>query len=124
MSSAGKLWKTAGLIFRQQSTQASQTPQPVIKGKIAKKIPAFVMLKPGKQYHWCACGLSKKQPFCDGAHKSMPEPMIKPIAFEVPTEKKYLLCRCKQTNNRPFCDLSHVKTFVPEGLRSMLGIKL
>ena len=23
----------------------------------------------GKTYYWCGCGLSKKQPFCDGSHK-------------------------------------------------------
>lgn len=33
----------------------------VIKGTIAKKIPAYVELKKDKTYSWCACGLSKKQ---------------------------------------------------------------
>lgn len=95
-----------------------------ILGKIAKRIPTFVQLQPGKKYYWCSCGLSKKQPMCDGSHKTMPEPKISPVAFEVTQEKKYLLCRCKQTNNRPFCDMSHVKTFIPAGIRQKLGIKL
>lgn len=30
--------------------------------------PIDVELKKGKSYAWCACGLSKKQPFCDGSH--------------------------------------------------------
>ena len=36
--------------------------------KIAAKAPAVLDLEPGT-YWWCACGLSSKQPFCDGSHK-------------------------------------------------------
>ena len=32
-----------------------------------KKSPYVVELEPGT-YWWCACGRSKKQPFCDGSH--------------------------------------------------------
>ena len=35
---------------------------------IAKREPAGLTLEPGT-YWWCACGLSEKQPFCDGHHK-------------------------------------------------------
>ena len=31
--------------------------------KIAAKQPAAVQLEAGKTYAWCACGLSKNQPF-------------------------------------------------------------
>ena len=34
----------------------------------AQKAPYGVDLAAG-DYFWCACGLSKKQPFCDGSHK-------------------------------------------------------
>jgi len=27
-----------------------------------------VKLEVGKEYYYCACGLSKNQPFCDGSH--------------------------------------------------------
>ena len=37
--------------------------------KIAHKWPLKVNLEEGKKYFWCACGLSKNQPFCDGSHK-------------------------------------------------------
>ena len=37
--------------------------------KIAKKGPFEVELEAGKNYHWCTCGGSKNQPFCDGTHK-------------------------------------------------------
>ncbi|XP_077562776.1 CDGSH iron-sulfur domain-containing protein 3, mitochondrial-like [Haemaphysalis longicornis] len=102
---------------------ASASKEPVKKGQIAKRIPTFVKLEAGKTYSWCACGLSKKQPFCDGTHKGK-ELGVGPIRFTVDETKKYLLCRCKQTNNRPYCDLTHVKTFIPEGIRSALKIKL
>ena len=35
---------------------------------IAQKGPYAVELAPG-DYWWCACGRSKRQPFCDGSHK-------------------------------------------------------
>ena len=31
--------------------------------------PYKVKVEKDKTYSWCACGLSQKQPFCDGAHK-------------------------------------------------------
>jgi len=40
------------------------------KAVIAGKTPIKTELEAGKKYYWCACGLSKKQPFCDGSHKS------------------------------------------------------
>ena len=36
---------------------------------VAARVPAKVTLEAGKDYWWCACGLSKNQPFCDGTHK-------------------------------------------------------
>jgi len=36
---------------------------------IAQKGPFAVDLEAGKNYHWCSCGKSAKQPFCDGSHK-------------------------------------------------------
>ena len=38
----------------------SSTPQ---------KSPYKVKVEKGKTYFWCACGISQKQPFCDGSHK-------------------------------------------------------
>lgn len=71
---------------------------------IAKYIPAFVQVEEGKKYSWCKCGLSKKQPFCDGAHKGTE---FKPVRFRAEATKKVLLCRCKQTSNEPYCDFTH-----------------
>ena len=36
---------------------------------IAQREPIMVEVESGKDYWWCACGLSKNQPFCDGSHK-------------------------------------------------------
>ena len=73
--------------------------------KIADKKPAVLELAPGT-YHWCTCGLSKKQPFCDGNHKGTE---FTPMAFELKEKKKVALCQCKATKNPPYCDGAHSK---------------
>ncbi|MEB3356533.1 MAG: CDGSH iron-sulfur domain-containing protein [Synechococcales bacterium] len=67
--------------------------------------PMVMELEPGI-YHWCTCGLSEKQPFCNGSHKGT---SFTPLAFEVAEKKQVALCLCKQTANAPFCDGSHHK---------------
>ena len=39
------------------------------KPKSVQKSPYKVKVEKGKIYFWCSCGLSNKQPFCDGTHK-------------------------------------------------------
>jgi CDGSH-type Zn-finger protein len=68
--------------------------------------PVEADLEKGKTYAWCACGLSKTQPFCDGSHKVTD---IKPFVFVSEETKKSHLCMCKQTKNKPYCDGSHNK---------------
>lgn len=75
------------------------------KGVVAKPFPKFVNVEAGKTYYWCSCGLSAKQPFCDGAHKTTE---FKPLKWEAPATKRVLLCQCKQTSNAPMCDLTHI----------------
>lgn len=74
--------------------------------KIAQKAPYAVDLEEGKEYHWCACGLSKNQPFCDGSHAGTG---ITPVAFKANKTGKAHLCGCKRTKNPPYCDGSHSK---------------
>lgn len=38
---------------------------------IAQKVPYPVEVEAGKTQWWGACGLSRKQPFCDGSYKSL-----------------------------------------------------
>lgn len=70
---------------------------------IAAKLPAVQTLEPGT-YHWCSCGQSKKQPFCDGSHKGSE---FEPMTFEISEKKEVALCQCKRTGTPPFCDGSH-----------------
>ncbi|MCX7139816.1 MAG: CDGSH iron-sulfur domain-containing protein [Proteobacteria bacterium] len=68
-----------------------------------QKSPYVRDLAPG-DYWWCACGLSKKQPFCDGSHKGGE---FTPLKFTVAKAEKTALCGCKKTKTPPFCDGTH-----------------
>ena len=57
----------------------------MIKGKRAADTPIGINVLEGNSYYWCACGLSKKQPFCDGSHK---ETTFKPLLFKADQSKK------------------------------------
>ena len=76
------------------------------KGQRAGNEPIVVDAIKGKNYAWCVCGLSKKQPFCDNSHKGTE---FKPVIYKAEETKKVYLYVCKQTNNQPFCDGSHSK---------------
>ena len=78
----------------------------MLKGKKAGDSAIVVEVEKNKSYFWCSCGLSSKQPFCDGSHKNTEFSPVKFIAAET---KKMFFCTCKQTNNQPFCDGSHNK---------------
>ena len=71
---------------------------------IAQKNPYPVDVEEGKNYYWCACGQSTKQPFCDSSHKGT---TFNPVAFKATETKKIYFCGCKATSNQPFCDGSH-----------------
>lgn len=76
--------------------------QPVL----AVKAPFPVEVEAGKAYWWCACGLSKNQPYCDGSHKPTD---ITPVKFEATRSEKVWFCGCKQSAKAPFCDGTHNK---------------
>ena len=44
--------------------------------KIVDKKPIKVALTKDEEQYWCACGLSNKQPYCDGSHRTT---AIKPV---------------------------------------------
>jgi CDGSH-type Zn-finger protein len=69
----------------------------------AQNSPIKLELEAG-QYWWCSCGLSKKQPFCDGSHKGT---SFTPLAFKLEEAKTVWLCACKKTAKAPFCDGAH-----------------
>ena len=70
---------------------------------IPQRSPYVQMTEPGT-YAWCACGRSKKQPFCDGSHAGTGfTPRIEKI-----TEKRNVAwCGCKHSKTGSFCDGSH-----------------
>jgi len=76
-----------------------------MKGHIAQKSPYAVEVEPGKSYFWCACGLSKSQPFCDGSHQ---DTAFVPLKYDANEKKTVYFCGCKQTDKAPHCDGSHV----------------
>ncbi|XP_070565244.1 CDGSH iron-sulfur domain-containing protein 3, mitochondrial-like [Ptychodera flava] len=80
---------------------------------IAAKSPFKVTCEADKRYSWCSCGRSKKQPFCDGAHKGTG---MRPLRFTLEEAKELLLCGCKQTKNPPYCDGSHKQDFVQNAI--------
>ncbi|VDN06477.1 unnamed protein product [Thelazia callipaeda] len=71
--------------------------------------PIRLKLRKGEKYSWCSCGLSGRQPWCDGSHRSEGLTALKPLHFEVEADGEYSLCGCKATQNRPLCDGRHNK---------------
>ena len=70
----------------------------------AQKAPYMVKGEAGRKYFWCACGRSKKQPFCDGSHSGTG---ITPVMYECTEAKELWFCGCKATGDKPFCDGTH-----------------
>lgn len=77
-----------------------------MKPVIAEIKPARINLSKGKEYYFCACGQSKKQPFCDGSHAGTD---FKPIRFSAEQDGDAFLCQCKHSANLPYCDGTHKK---------------
>ena len=75
--------------------------------KCAQPFPIGVEVEPGKIYAWCTCGLSDKQPFCDGKHKTIEGNPYQSLKVSFEEKKEVWLCQCKQTKTPPFCDGSH-----------------
>ncbi len=70
---------------------------------MSQNLPYVLDMKAGS-YAWCACGLSKKQPFCDGSHSSTD---IRPVLTRIDEDKKVAWCGCKASSKKPFCDGTH-----------------
>jgi CDGSH-type Zn-finger protein len=71
--------------------------------RICARKPIVQSVAPGT-YWWCACGLSKQQPFCDGSHKGTG---FAPEKVAIKESTTVAWCACKHTASRPFCDGSH-----------------
>lgn len=73
---------------------------------IADRKPVKVDLEASETYHWCRCGRSKNQPFCDGSHRGT---SFTPLTFTADESGPAHLCMCKHTGNAPYCDGSHAR---------------
>ena len=71
----------------------------------ASDTPFAVAVESGKDYWWCDCGLSQRQPFCDGSHKAAGE--FVPVKYSATESKTVCFCGCKASGNKPLCDGSH-----------------
>ena len=71
--------------------------------KIAQKFPFIIEEVSGKKAFF-TCGLSKKQPYCDGAHKGTG---FTPQIIEITENQKVAWCGCKKSKKGAFCDGSH-----------------
>ncbi|XP_006812323.1 uncharacterized protein LOC102809578 [Saccoglossus kowalevskii] len=99
-------------IFRSMTTEGKEPTDDSTQPKAL--VPAVAQygpcncygLKPGDTKHWCVCGLSKKQPWCDGSHKGTG---FRPLKWTVPKKQQtlYQLCACKHTKVPPYCDATH-----------------
>lgn len=85
--------------------EQTPAPQPLEPPVRASRKPYYVELKAGRPYRWCACGRSKKQPFCDNSHVGTGyEPIVYVGKYD---GEEVLFCGCKQSKDAPFCDGTH-----------------
>ena len=70
------------------------------KPAVPQNGPYTVIVEEGKEYSWCACGLSKTQPWCDGSHDGTD---FDPMIFTAPISAEFVMCGCKRSNNKPYC---------------------
>jgi len=74
------------------------------KPVVADNKPVKLYLSKGQEYHFCTCGKSKSQPFCDGSHVGTD---FNPRVIVSNDDGEVFLCACKHTHNTPYCDGSH-----------------
>lgn len=71
--------------------------------KMTQKGPYVINELKGKKM-WCACGLSQKQPYCDGSHTSTD---FYPEIVHIESDQTVSWCGCRQSGNKPYCDGTH-----------------
>ncbi len=74
------------------------------KPRIAQNAPYAAEVQSGKSYWWCACGMSKTQPYCDGSHKGSE---FNPVEYVALKSDTVYFCGCKQSRSGALCDGSH-----------------
>jgi CDGSH-type Zn-finger protein len=72
--------------------------------EIAARTPFAIDVEAGRDYWWCACGRSAKQPLCDGSHRGTG---LEPVKWTAAESGTVWLCGCKRTGRAPMCDGTH-----------------
>lgn len=72
---------------------------------IPQKKPYVMDMKAG-DYHWCSCGFSKTQPFCDGSHTASGTGKT-PVKVTIEQDGKVAWCGCKRSDKIARCDGTH-----------------
>ena len=62
----------------------------------AQKEPYQFRVQAGRNYFWCACGRSKKQPICDGSHSGTG---LTPVIYEAKETKDEFVNDVKKIGN-------------------------
>ena len=75
-----------------------------MKAESPQNAPYAVEVEAGKTYHWCSCGKSSTQPFCNGSHKDTP---FRPVEYTATEDETVYFCGCKKSADTPMCDGSH-----------------
>lgn len=70
----------------------------------ASNTPFPIEVEAGRTYWWCACGQSRRQPFCDGSHQGSE---FQPLAWQAGATTRVWFCGCKHSGTAPLCDGSH-----------------
>jgi CDGSH-type Zn-finger protein len=71
--------------------------------KVGGTSPVVGEFKAG-DYWWCSCGLSNKQPFCDGSHSGTG---FSPRKITLEADCKFAWCTCKKSQKGHQCDGAH-----------------
>jgi CDGSH-type Zn-finger protein len=86
------------------SDESSELARSFNKSSTVVARPERVEMEADEKVLWCACGMSRKQPYCDGSHHGS---KVKPMLFEAPKSGRVKLCNCKLTKSPPYCDGAH-----------------
>jgi len=70
--------------------------------------PYKVKVEKNKTYFWCVCGLSQKQPFCDGSHKK--DGIFKSLKYLAKSDEVVFFAVAKPLNTHLFV-MDHILNF-------------